>query len=217
MTPILISPERSGTTDQTFPPLTPDPSIEALIAQNNIYCYSVDYRTGRFRYVSPGITCLLGYDPQVWQFGGPARAFERIHPKDQPCVKRIMTAIHTEFFRHPVEERSALSFAFTCRVQEARGSYLHLNHQLTFSRLDKQGLPLTDFTVVTDISALQSPHACLLHVRRTGLGKTETVHTRVFTCTDSVNFSRREMEVLQLVAKGCSSQEIGTRLFISYN
>ncbi|WP_116107938.1 LuxR C-terminal-related transcriptional regulator [Lewinella sp. IMCC34191] len=220
MTSPLVSPKRlatDGPSHSYVPALTPDPAIESLIAQTNIYWYSVNYQTGRFRYVSPGITSLLGYDPGVWKFGGPSRAFDYIHPEDQPCVKRILAEIRRELSRHPIGKRKALSFGFTCRFRDAKGQYLHLNHQLTFPNLDVAGLPVTDFTVVTDISALQSPHACQLHVRHTSFGKTETLHTRVFNCKDSVNFSRREMDVLKLVAEGCSSQEIGERLFISYN
>ena len=200
-----------------LPPLTPDPGVEALMAQSNIYLYSVDYRTGRFRYVSPGITRLLGYDVRTWQFGGPQRAFQRIHPEDQDCVRRICTEIQEELYKHPVPERTALNFVFTCRVRHTGGHYLHLNHRLNFSKLDGHGIPEADFTVVTDVSELRAPHNCQLHVVHTRDGKTETLRTRVFTCSNGINFSQRELEVLELVAQGRSSQEIGHHLYISYN
>lgn len=200
-----------------LPPLTPDPGVEALMARSNIYLYSLDYRTGRFRYVSPGIDRLLGYDSRTWQFGGPQRAFQRIHPDDRECVKRICVEIQEELFLHPVQERTALNFVFTCRVQHAAGHFLHLNHRLSFPQLDAHGLPEADFTVVTDVSALRAPNSCQLHVLHTRNGKTETLRTRIFTCRESINFSQRELEVLELVAQGRNSQEIGKHLFISYN
>ncbi len=220
MTPYLFSPSLSPISTSeiaALPPLTPDPSVEAMIAESSIYCYSVDYRTGRFRYVSPGISRLLGYDAQKWQFSGPKTAFQYVHPEDQSCLQSICREITRELSGHPVGQRAALSFAFTCRVKDASGQYVHLNHQLSFPRFTASGLPLTDFTVVSDISALHTPHPCMLHVRRVTNGKTETLRTRVFTCAEAVKFSRREIEVLELVAQGCSSQEVGKRLFISYN
>ncbi|PPK85034.1 regulatory LuxR family protein [Neolewinella xylanilytica] len=220
MTPFPIASSREAVpvpAGASLPPLTPDPSVEALLAQTNIYCYSVDYWSGRFRYVSPGISHLLGYDAKVWQFGGPQRAFQRVHPDDQECLRRIFAEMREQLMRYPVDQRATLNFAYTCRVQDASGEYLHLNHQLTFPRLDKQGFPVADFTVVTDISGLESPHPCMLLVRRVTDGRTETLHTRVFACAESVAFSRREIEVLKLVAEGCKSEEIGKRLFISYN
>ena len=218
MTPYIhFHPPGSSTSLAPLPPLTPDPGVEALMARSSIYLYSVDYRTGRFRYVSPGITRLLGYDVRTWQFGGPERAFQQIHPEDQDCVQRICTEIQEELHQHTIAERSVLNFVFTCRVRHAAGHYLHLNHRLSFPQLDANGIPETDFTVVTDVSGLRAPHNCQLHVLQVRNGKTETLRTRIFTCTQGINFSQRELEVLELVAQGRNSQEIGKQLFISYN
>ncbi len=201
-----------------LPPLTPNPAFEALIAQSNTYCYSVDYRTGRFRYVSPGIRRVLGYDREAWQFGGPQKAFECIHPEDQGCVRRICAEIHHELKLHPIEARSELSFAFTCRVRNVGGTYLHLNHQLTFQGFCAAGHPLAAFTMVYDISALNPPHFCVLHICSPATpGRAETRRTLVIHCESGVSFSRREREVLQLITDGLNSQEIAARLFISYN
>lgn len=221
MTPFFVSPRRmsvaAAQAQMALPPLQIDPSVEALMAQTSTFCYSIDYRTGRFRYIGPGLDRLLGFNPQAWHFHGPRKVFKHVHPEDQSCVERICAEIRRELRFYPPRKRHLLSFAFTCRTADAQGKYLHLYHQITFPHLDKQGNPITDFCVVTDITALQSPHPCMLHVRRNGSRKTETLRTQVFTCLEEVEFSRRELEVLRLVAEGCNSQEISERLFISYN
>ena len=221
MTPFFAIPRRLGASSDDarlpLPPLDPDPAMETLMAQTGLYCYSVDYRAGRFRYVSPGVAQLLGYRAEAWLFAGPRKIFKYVHPEDQDGVERMCKEIRREMSRHPATKRDLLTFAFTCRVLDATGQYLHLKHNLTFPRLDPHGNPLTDFVVVTDVTALQPPHPCILHVRRSGRRKVDTVRVQVFTRTDDVDFSRREIEVLQLVAEGCSSHEISERLFISYN
>ena len=221
MTPFFVSPRRLYPAPDhcrmPLPPLEPDPSMEQLMAQTGMYWYSVDYRAGRFRYVSPGVGQLLGYTADAWLFAGPRKIFKYVHPEDQDSVERMCAEIRREICRHPAKNRDLITFAFTCRVLDTTGKYLHLKHNLTFPRLDPHGNPLTDFVVVTDITALQSPHPCILHVRRSGRQKVETVRVQIFSRAEDVDFSRREIEVLQLVAEGCSSQEISQRLFISYN
>ena len=187
------------------------------MAQTGTFCYSIDYRSLRFRYISPGVTHLLGYRPDAWLFAGPRKIFKYVHPEDQGSVERMCSEIRREISRQPAKKRDSLTFSFTFRVLDVTGKYLHLKHNLVFPRLDTQGNPLTDFVVVTDITALQSPHPCMLHVRRGGRRKVDTVRVQIFSGSDDVDFSRREIEVLQLVAQGCSSLEISQRLFISYN
>ncbi|PPK87747.1 LuxR family transcriptional regulator [Neolewinella xylanilytica] len=223
MYPMLTSPKRSPSAlpkrgaDPSLPPFSSDPVFEQLLAHASVYCYSVDYATSRFRYVSPGIFSLLGYERLAWQFGGPLAAFEHVHPDDRECVRKIYAEIHRELLRHAPEVRTELGFVFTCRMRTARDHYLHLSHQLTFPGVDDRGRPLWDFTLVSDITALKVPQVCQLQIRCDHLPAPANRKTLVFTCHATVTFSRREIEILQLVAQGLESQAIADRLFISYH
>ena len=202
---------------QSLPPLQPDPAFEQLLTRTNAYCYSVDYQTGRFRYVSPGVHRLLGYDRAAWQMGGPQAAFERVHPDDRGCVLDIYAEMNRELLRHPLEERGELNFVFTCRVRAQAGHYLHLSHHLTFPTFDATGAPLTDFALVSDITSLKVPQACQLEGQKGPAADPATRKTLLFARRGAVTFSKREIEILRLVAEGVESHEIARRLFISYH
>ncbi len=196
---------------------SPDPAFEQLLARSGTWCYSVDYRTGRFRYLSPGIQRLLGYDRGAWQFGGMDSFFGSVHPEDRECLRKIHGEILRQLRNCPVAQRGELTFVFTCRMYAADGRVVQLSHQLVFSALDAAGEPLTGFTVAADITALKAPTACLLHVKqRTARGE-ETRHTVLFPCEAAVSFSPRELEVLRLLVDGLRSEDIASRLYISYN
>ncbi|MBB4080537.1 DNA-binding CsgD family transcriptional regulator [Lewinella aquimaris] len=197
-----------------LPPIGRDSPFEELMAHTNVYCYSVDYQTGRFRYVSPGIYRLLGYNRDTWQFSGPQEAFRQVHPDDRDCVIKIYAEIKRELIHQPITVRCDLSFVFTCRMRTQQGHYLHLSHHLSFPSFDGHGRPLADFSLVSDITAFKAPHQCQLLVQYANGTAEKTV---VFSCSPSVDFSRREIEILQLVAQGLDSQEIARRLFISYH
>ncbi|NJB87836.1 DNA-binding CsgD family transcriptional regulator [Lewinella marina] len=207
--------DRGGT---ALPPLSPDLAFEHLLAHSHVYCYSVDYQTGRFRYVSPGIFHLLGYDRESWQFSGPLEAFRQVHPDDRDCVQKIYAEINRELLRHDPALRGDLSFVFTCRMKTRLGDYLHLSHHLSFPNLDHRGRPLADFTLVSDITALKVPQACQLQIHSpTPDGST---HCKIlsFSCTAAAaELTRREIEILKLVAQGLDSHAIARLLFISYH
>ncbi|PPK84699.1 regulatory LuxR family protein [Neolewinella xylanilytica] len=202
---------------QLLPPFQPDPAFEQLLTRTNAYCYSVDYQTGRFRYVSPGIHRLLGYDRAAWQMGGPQAAFEHVHPDDRSCVTDIYAEMNRELLRHSMEDRAELNFVFTCRVRAQPGHYLHLSHHLTFPNIDRYGKPLADFALVSDITSLRVPQVCQLEVHKGPATDPATRKTLLFARHGAVTFSKREIEILRLVAEGVESHEIARRLFISYH
>ncbi len=200
-----------------LPPIAPDPAFERLLAQSGTWCYSVDFRTGRFRYVSPGIQRMLGYDRAAWQFGGMDSFFHRVHPEDRECLRKIHHEILRLLRKYPVDQRCGLTFVFTCRVYTVDGRVVQLSHQLVFPELDAAGDPLTGFTVVADITALKTPITCLLHVKQGTARGEEPCHTLVFPYEETVNFSPRELEVLRLLVAGLRSEDIARQLYISYN
>ncbi len=202
---------------QPLPPIVPDARFEALLARSGTWCYSVDYRTGRYRYVSPGIERMLGYDRNAWKFGGLTSVFRHLHPDDRECLRQIHEAILEELDGAPRARRSDLTFTFTCRMLTADGRTVHLSHHLIFSDFDAGGQPLSNFTLVSDISALRANTACLLHVKERTASGERPLRTTAFRCKAPVKFSRRELEVLDLVNDGLSSQEIAGKLYISYN
>ncbi|MBB4080522.1 DNA-binding CsgD family transcriptional regulator [Lewinella aquimaris] len=198
-------------------PIDPDPEFEELLGRSGIWCYSIDYSTGRYRYLSRGIERLLGYDHQEWQFGGLQSVFRHLHPDDRECLRKIHQEISRELGRHPVAERDDLVFVYTCRMITADGSVIHLNHHVTFTSFDAAGHPLTDFVVVSDITAMNAPTACLLHIKQRTPAGDKSRQTTLYRCNAPIQVSPRELEVLKLVDKGLSSQKIADRLFISYN
>jgi PAS domain S-box-containing protein len=73
--------------------------------------------TGRYAYVSQGVTALLGYEPDQLRAGGLSFLHEMIHPQDREAVQR-----HHDAWRHQAEtDRPAEPFE--CRVRHRDGAW----------------------------------------------------------------------------------------------
>ena len=196
---------------------TPNPHFERFLAASGTYLHITDYRTGRFRYVSPGVIRLLGYDPQRWRFEGPQAVLRATHPADRGFVREAWQQCQRVLREVASERRPDLTFTFATRMLRRDGSEILLSHCLTFPEVDATGRPRLGVTTLSDVSHLQPPARGLLHVSLSEAGGQRNFRTLRLGDLPRADFSRREEEVLQLVSEGLSSREIGARLHITYH
>jgi DNA-binding NarL/FixJ family response regulator len=93
----------------------------------------------------------------------------------------------------------------------ADGKPIWVLHQGTFIEICADGKPAITFDILTDITDIKKDNTMTLTMSKGH----QVGCVLYFPVEDKVDFSKRELEILKLVAEGLSSKQIGERLFIS--
>ncbi len=134
-----------------------------------------------------------------------------LHPGDvdyvQQCKHRALSMIHEV----PADQLKHFKLIYECRMKKANGTYQRFLHQYMVLELDKNDelwflLLLID--PVTGRETETPPRGMMIMDCTTGTMKVSSNET----C-----FTRREVEILKLMARGHESSRIAEKLFISKN
>lgn len=139
-----------------------------------------------------------------------------IHPDDLPFVLETENEAYLFYKNLPSSEKKDYKLVYDFRVKNTEGIYMRFIHQfvvLEQDRLGKSWLAL----IVTDLIAERAtddlPQRRLINIKT---GKLFLFHN-----DDAFNsgtlLTKRETDVLRLIAQGLDSREISERLFISFN
>ncbi|PPK85800.1 regulatory LuxR family protein [Neolewinella xylanilytica] len=186
-----------------------------LLDRSAAFVYSIDYRTRRFKYLSHGIQRMLGFGHDSWKRRGAEAIAAAIHPEDQALYRAIWQHIGDVLRESPAKQRTNVHFTYCLRLLTADGVPVHLGFQKTIIAVDAAGNPVADVVVVTDITPFLRPQSGFLHIGAVGMGSHQSYNVDLPATGETIPFSAREREVLQLVAQGMSSREIAGALFIS--
>lgn len=104
------------------------------------------------------------------------------------------------------------------KAQKKDGTIVHIQHQNIVTKLDENDVPLLNLNVLTDVTHLSlcdEPKIVVInHLKNTCYTLKEG--NQVVIDNDCV-LTKREKEILNLVAKGVPSREIADKLSISYH
>ncbi|WP_116107842.1 helix-turn-helix transcriptional regulator [Lewinella sp. IMCC34191] len=190
----------------------------SVIDRSHVLVYATDYRTQRFKYLSKGISRLLGYRHDQWQRRGIEAVTAAVSPQDRRSFLKIRQHIRNTVRTTPADRQRDLHFTYTLRCQASDERILWLAFHQTVLCVDNSGHLLADVVVVTDITAFQPRVSGVLSVTLADEhGGSTTLETVAYQSREELIFSDRELDVLRLVAQGMSSREIGRQLSITYN
>lgn len=155
-----------------------------------------------------GIKEFLGYDPKEFTFD---RVVGSYHPNDHNMVSRLVKA--TLSFASENNVQSEVGFLLTYRVRKKDGSYVKVLRQSNVFEIDKSGKIISNVSVLTDISFIDSSERVQWKFDAPGLDqkKFKTYVTKEYEGF----FSERELDVLKLLKEGTTSSAIAHQLFIS--
>lgn len=179
----------------------------------DFYHYLFNVRKMEFAYISPEISGILGYP--VEDITMPF-FLSLIHPEDIPYFIGFERQV-VHFFNTLENGRIAkYKVRYDYRVRKRNGDYIRLLHQMLTIIPDESGIPVHSFCVHTDITYLKPNGIPLLSF--IGL-EGEPSYIDVGEMPDfnvtKEQISKREKEIVMLLAKGCHSQEIADKLFIA--
>ena len=160
---------------------------------------------------------MLGYTNPEDIENDDLELFHRIlHPEDLPFVLETENDAFMFYKNLPPYEKKDYKLVYDFRVRHTRGNYMRFIHQFVVLEQDRSGKAWLAL-IVTDLAEAratnENPQRKMINL------KTGRFHK--FTKDDSplsgTSITRRETEVLSLIAQGLDSKNISERLFISVN
>ena len=169
----------------------------------------------RYIYLSSEVSNVLGYSPQY--FTNNFKNFlSVIHDDDLSLVFRMVREM-TQYFRNlPHNKRNNVTAAFDYRVKCEDGSYKHILQQVMYLNIDQAGGIIYEIGILVDISRLGKSKPLSLSITNTD-GKQLLYY--VPENTNSYNmgrFTQRELQIINCLKKGLTSQEISEELYLSH-
>jgi DNA-binding CsgD family transcriptional regulator len=195
-----------------------DEVMASIFSPGPYYFYIVDFYDRQIKQISPEIQSILGLDPQTVTFDD---ILSQIHPDDIGYVTQaeatVLNYLYNSIGREKVTQYK-MSYCF--RFKTADGSYQLFQHQSIILTTDELGGFAKALNIHTNINHLTTNNNHKATI--TGiLGQKEFIEIDISTtpriATSSMLFTRRETEIIHLIAKGIKSEDIAGRLSIALN
>jgi len=185
----------------------------ALVENSSITIYDIFQK--RYVFVRNRFRELIDYDDKKAAEEGYSFFFRLMHPDDISFV--LDTSIKSiEFIRNvPVEQRKDFKTIFEFRLRNNQGKYIRFIQQMVNLELDLKG-NMWLIMILMDVNPNQLDSRVL---------QRSTMNMRsgkVYQFTEEreekqSQLSKREIEILGLIAKGLASKEIAEQLYLSVN
>jgi DNA-binding CsgD family transcriptional regulator len=164
----------------------------------------------KLQYVGSNCSNVFGFDKEEFKSLGVLDFFARIHPEDLDGVKQCFEFINSAEPYEPVTHRFVLHYRFKDRA----GRYIHLRDEKLAIKSD--GGKYIYFSMFKNISLHEKFfHAKLEVFQHTG-GEVLKICTFNPSYPDQ-SITPRQNEIIKLIIKGFSTQEIADRLNVSIN
>ncbi len=169
--------------------------------------YSIDFKKKQITH-HHGVLEMLGYTADEFNF---EKAIDFVHPADSDHLVRLIYAVSDYATRHSVQ--SDLALHASLRMLKKDGSYIRVLAQSTVHYEDHNGRMTNQYTTLTDISFISTDTSFEWKFEAPDLDY-QTFGSYVDK-PDKGIFSKRELEVLELVNKGFTSHVIAKKLYLS--
>ncbi len=197
----------------SLPKINFEDIISSIISTGPFYYYIVDFYDMSLSHVSPSIMDIHGLDPATVSFYD---ILSTIHPDDMDFVVKAEQR-NLEFLYGTLGIDKVLNYksCFSFRSRMKNGDYAMLNHQALLLTLDEHGKFGKSLNIHTRIDHLTKTNTNQISL--IGLnGLPSYMNIDICDSTNPlVEFSKRELDVLKLIAEGNTNNEIASQLFIS--
>lgn len=196
-----------------FPAVGFEALINSIVSTGPFYCYVVDFYDMSLSHVSATIEDIHGLNPLTVTFND---VLNTIHPDDVAFVANAEAFI-IRFFRERIAREKLLSYKmnYSFRSRMKNGEYALLNHQAIMLSLDNNGgsgKSLNIHTRIDHISTINTGKISLIGLH----GEPSFMNMSLKSAPRPLpHFSKRETQILRLLAGGLNSQEIADSLFIA--
>lgn len=193
-----------------------NPALEMVLGMSPCLSWILDTRTQSFILISNNIEQVLGYKASSFRQYGLVYVNEIMHPEDKKTIWRQTVDLWKNLQTLPASQKTNFSFSRKFRLRRANGTYITLLEQNSVLQTDSLGNITHVLSVFSDITDL---------IKNNGAANTFPASTNQALILKSkseslkpdTKLSKRERQIVRLVAEGYSSKIIADQLFISYH
>lgn len=196
--------------------------LDALFANGPVVCSIFDHATFKFKYMSRNVEQMLGIPAeQLVELEYQEFLQQYFHPADLEIVFHQLFADTVTFITDTAKTSTLrISIHYNYRMRTAAGNWIKVEQQTTPIKLNDSGKILLDqsFYYPAGKANPKENHPIELSIYiqdNNGLYKRTFSKTYSSSNTNGSEITQRELEVLQLLAKGKTSCQIGQMLYIS--
>lgn len=195
-----------------------NPLINGILNIGPYFLILGNVHTWETLYVSDGCEKITGYSVDEAFSLGPQLLVNFTHPEDYPVAMKTNQMAVTKLYQANPEDRPFYSCVFYHRGVHRNGTVLNMMHQIFPVAFDLQGNPFIFANVITDITHLQMPRlpkTVLIDHKRNEYKLIEPGNPVIENV--KLHLSKRESEVLQLLAEGLTTKEIAQHIGITFH
>ena len=197
--------------------LTADPAWQQLVHTGPGLTWILDVRTGTYLFMSHTSKWFTGLPSELFLQEGIARMKTLLHPDDADNYWKLMRRVWKFLLALSPQERGHYQFSCDYRIRKTNNDTIRVLEQNSVLQTDKNGMITLLLGTCLDITPWKKSTELVASVYAS---KNEVS----FLCTSAdettplrETLSKREKEVLKLVAAGYSSKHIADQLCISYH
>lgn len=179
--------------------------------------YVLDYRTQKYLYLSDGCLEMSGYTKEFIYEAGMNFVHQNIHPTDASFFEKSFSDRYINYIRNiEDDDLNNHTFRMTYRLKIANGKYIQTATQYKIALRDSKGYPLIVIGCFSDVSLFKKDNIVRMEVTRYDPKRNRTEEVEIL---HSLNYTtvltKREHQILELIAQGLKTDEIAKELHIS--
>lgn len=179
----------------------------------------LNFATNKYIYLTDNVTHFDGEKEQMMEEGLPY-ILQLFHPDERRVVAESILPDLIRFLgqSHSEAKLSDARAAFTSRLRLRSGEYRWYLHQMSILKTDTNNAPLLGLKLLMEIGGIKHNHTLdLVLSLKDGQDVYHTVRETSYPIPQSRqgSLSKREMQVLKLIAEGKTSKQIAALLHIS--
>ncbi len=198
-----------------------DQIIKSTLSNSPSVVFICDYKTKGYTFVSENSYSLFGVKSSEYiQHGITVGLGLFAAHQYEIIVNNILPTMFQTFIDYGKNKKCMeVRVSYTTIIRCKDNSCRWFLNQLTVIETDSIGLPLKALKIVTDINDYKSGEKMDFNISiKNSSGIYERIVSEEYvTQQPSIDLSRRELEVLQLISQGFSSKNIAEHLCISQN
>lgn len=208
---VWINTKSSETTE--LPQISFDDLTNSIINTGPFYYYIIDFYDMSLSNISPSIYDIHGFNPDTVTFNDILSA---IHPDDVNFVVNAEKAMEDFFYKNlGINKLLKYKMSYSFRMLMKDGTYSLINHQALMLTTDSDGKTGKSINIHTNIDHLSNLNTYKISL----IGLNGEPSFMNFSLDEEnqelKEFSKREIDIIKLLANGLNNIQIAEKLFIS--
>lgn len=191
--------------------------IDTIYTSGPTAPYLVDLTNLSYPYMCVSVENIFGIQAVEFMNKGVKLLYENMHEDDLKIMhENVIPSFKKIRNKQTFENIAKLRYTYSYRLKHPAKGFVSILEQVIPLEVDENGIAVLMFGIISDITAYKPDHTMAATV--SVLNKANEYRTIFYEDYKSRKpniLTKREMDILRLLAKGFSSLDIGKKLFIS--